>query len=206
MTAVEWTGDGWFRVDEDADVPEASFDLPLSDVFEDGILGMQWAFWEEYAPQALHFADGVLWMDAKGTGAADGRLLLVNPGDRSYEVQAEVHPGSGNTAGLLLFYDGGAWAGVVYDGRAWRVYSGAKEVRKVECAFPGKFRARIRNVENRVDIAVSRDGQEWTVLAEGMDVSALNHNRCGGFLSLRAGLLSAGAGRAGFGWFRYRPL
>lgn len=206
MTAVEWTDDGWFRVDEDADVPETSFDLPLSDEFEDGTLGMQWAFWEEYAPQALRFADGMLWMDAKGTGAADGRLLLVNPGDRSYEVQAEVHPGSGNAAGLLLFYDGGAWAGVVYDGRAWRVYSGAKEVRKLECTLVRKFHARIRNVENRVDIAVSRDGQDWMTLAEGMDVSALNHNRCGGFLSLRAGLLSAGDGQAGFGYFRYRPL
>ena len=67
---VEWTADGWLKLKRDA-APMAATASPeqamtLSDDFSGTELGLQWAFWKEYAPEALSFGQTGLTVKGKG--------------------------------------------------------------------------------------------------------------------------------------------
>lgn len=208
LEPIEWTADGWYRTKSTATLPQpekiATNGLNLSDDFDKQELGIQWTFWKEYAPQAVSFKQQTLWMEAKGSTPADGRLLLTTAEDENYETQVEVITGKGNTAGLLLFYNEKAYAGVVSDGKKFIIYSNAEEKIELPNKIGKRFIARIRNQGNNVRIMVSKDGTSWTTLIENMDVSMMHHNNYKGFFALRIGLYSAGKGSAGFSHFRYK--
>lgn len=208
LEPIEWTADGWYRTKSTATLPQpeitATNGLNLSDDFDKQELGIQWTFWKEYAPQAVSFKQQTLWMEAKGSTPADGRLLLTTTEDKNYETQVEVITGKGNTAGLLLFYNEKAYAGVVSDGKKFIIYSNAEEKIELPNKIGKRFIARIRNQGNNVRIMVSKDGTSWTTLIENMDVSMMHHNNYKGFFALRIGLYSAGKGSAGFSHFRYK--
>lgn len=208
LEPIEWTADGWYRTKSTATLPQpeitATNGLNLSDDFDKQELGIQWTFWKEYAPQAVSFKQHTLWMEAKGSTPADGRLLLTTAEDKNYETQVEVITGKGNTAGLLLFYNEKAYAGVVSDGKKFIIYRNAEEKIELPNKIGKRFIAKIRNQGNNVRIMVSKDGASWTTLMENMDVSMMHHNNYKGFFALRIGLYSAGKGSAGFSHFRYK--
>ncbi len=205
---VEWTPDGWFRTKAEATPIESKSQikhgLVLSDDFNGPSLGLQWTFWKEYSPQSLGFKSHTLWMDAKGSTPADGRLLLTTATDKNYEAQVEINTGGGNHAGLLLFYNEKAYMGVVSDGKTFTVYENAESSFKTPNRIGRKFFARIHNRGNKVRITVSENGEDWDTLAENIDVSQMHHNTYKGFYALRLALLSSGKGKAGFRQFRYR--
>lgn len=204
---VEWTEDGWYRTKSTATPiksdKEIEHGLELSDDFAGPELGLQWTFWKEYAPQCLKFGKNALWVDAKGKTPADARLLLATVVDKNYEAQIEVNVGTGNTAGLILFYNEDAYAGVVSDGKKFTVYRNGKGKLELPNKIGKRFIAKIRNQGNSVRIDVSKEGKDWTTLVGNIDVSQLHHNNYKGFYALRVGLLSAGKGSAGFRQFRY---
>lgn len=205
---VEWTADGWFRTKGTA-APAgprsvSAHGLTLSDDFEKDGLGLQWMFWNGYAPQAVKTKNGMLSLKAQGSTPADARVLLVTPCDKVYETQVDVEAGKGNRSGLMLYYSDKAYCGVVSDGKTFTVYRTAEEKTELPNRIGRRFTARILNRGNFVTITVSRDGKAWTTLLDNCDVSALNHNHYGGFYALRVGLVAAGKGQAGFRRFRYR--
>lgn len=205
---IEWTADGWYRTKPVATPvktnEQVQSGLELSDDFSAPNLGLQWTFWKEYAPKSLTFDDGTLWMKAKGSTPADGRLLLTTPEDKNYESQVEINVGNGNTAGLVLFYNEEAYAGVVSDGKKFVVYQDADRKKELPNELGKRFIAKIHNQGNNLRIMVSKDNKEWITLAENIDVSQMHHNKYQGFYALRIGLLSAGKGSAGFTQFRYK--
>lgn len=205
---IEWTKDGWYRP-KALDVPTMTASQPenalqLSDDFSKPELGLQWTFWKEYAPEALAFKGGMMKVKGKGMAIADGRLLFVTATDKNYEVQVEVTTGKDNTAGLLLFYREKVYAGIVSDGKKFIIHKDADKRMEVPNWIGRTFVARLHNRGNLVDISVSRDGKEWTLLAGNIDVKEMNHNRHMGFYALRPALVSAGKGEAGFRQFHYR--
>lgn len=204
---VEWTSDGWFRTKSTAtpikSVSPVKHGLELSDNFEGTELGLQWTFWKEYAPQSLQFKQQSVWVAGKGTTPADGRLLLTTTTDKNYKTQAEITVGSGNSAGLILFYNEKAFAGLVSNGKKFIVYKNAEDYIELPNRIGKHFFAEIHNQGNKINISVSKDGEIWTSLIENLDISALNHNNYGGFYALRIGLLSAGKGNAQFKQFKY---
>ena len=205
---IEWTEDGWYRTVSAATpvTPEQEIKhgLELSDDFKGPQLGLQWTFWKEYAPKSLTFKEDILWMKAKGRTSADGRVLLTTAEDKNYETQVEIRTGNGNVAGLILYYNEKAYAGVVSDGKRFYIYRNAEHKTELPNRIGKHFFARLHNCGNRLSVEVSKDGEEWTVLASDMDVSSLHHNNYGGFYALRVGLFSAGKGSSGFSRFRYR--
>ena len=205
---IEWTEDGWYRTVSAATpvTPEQEIKhgLELSDDFKGPQLGLQWTFWKEYAPKSLTFKEDILWMKAKGRTPADGRVLLTTAEDKNYETQVEIRTGNGNVAGLILYYNEKAYAGVVSDGKRFYIYRNAEHKTELPNRIGKHFFARLHNCGNRLSVEVSKDGEEWTVLASDMDVSSLHHNNYGGFYALRVGLFSAGKGSSGFSRFRYR--
>lgn len=207
---VVWTEDGWFHAASEATSLKTECQvangMELSDDFKGPELGLQWTFWKEYAPHALNFKSGALCMEGKGETPANARLLLTTATDRSYETQVEINVGKGNTAGLILYYNEKAYAGIVSDGKVFTVYTDAEKSVNLPNDLGKRFMAKIRNNENSMRIAVSKDGKEWITLVDNLGVSQMHHNNYGGFYALRIGLLSAGKGKAGFRHFRYNGM
>lgn len=206
LEPVEWTSDGWYRTTQralPAGVKSVGPKMPLSDCFDGPELRLSWTFWKEYAPEAVTLKKQALHLKGKGTTPADGRLLLATPYDKNYEMQVDVTAGRGNRAGLVLFYNEKAFAGVVSDGKTFTVWRDGEHSETLPNKLGRTFHLRLRNQGNIVQMAASRDGKDWTVLAEGVDVSAFHHNNYKGFYALRVGLLSAGRGEAEFRNFDY---
>ena len=205
---IEWTTDGWYRTKTTATPirsdKQIKHGIELSDDFSEASLGLQWTFWKEYAPKSLTLDNGTLWIKAKGSTPANGRLLLTTAEDKNYETQVEINTGNGNTAGLILFYNEKAYAGVVSDGKKFIVYQNTNKQLELPNELGKRFIAKIHNQGNNLRIMVSKDSKEWITLAENVDVSQMHHNNYHGFYALRIGLLSAGKGAAGFKQFRYK--
>lgn len=207
---VEWTSDGWYRTKASASFPRAEVPvrggLELSDDFSTPRLGLQWTFWKEYAPDSLRTGSSELIVKGRGADPAAGRLLLVTPTDTAYAVEAEITPGAGNEAGLLLFYNEQAFAGITSYGRMLMLYIDAGHRQVIPMPQGDRFFARLVNHSNRLTIQVSPDGEKWATVASALDVSRMHHNVYHGFFALRPALVSMKGGEARFRNFRYTPL
>ena len=205
---VEWTSDGWYRTISTSEPikpqKQIKHGLELSDNFEGKTLGLQWTFWKEYPLKSVSLKGNSLFVEGKGTEPKDGRLLLVTPTDKNYEISAEVTVGKNNTAGLLLFYSEDVYVGVVSNGKTFTVYQNAEKKLEVSDKVGKHFFARIHNQGHHVSIQISKDGKKWGSLVESLDVSRMNHNNYGGFYALRPALVSLGKGKAQFNRFVYK--
>lgn len=65
------------------------------------------------------------------------------------------------------------------------------------------MKIKIHNCANKVTIYAGSDEKDWTMLAENLDVTDLNHNKLKNFFALRPALFSAGKGDAVFSDFNY---
>lgn len=209
LEPVEWTADGWLKTKPTAEpiVPQqrVKHGMELSDDFSSGQLGLQWTFWKEYAPEKINVNKGVLTVDAKGTTPADARLLLTTATDKNYETTVEVTPQKGSRAGLVLFYSEKAYAGVLTDGKQFYIYKDAETKPQIVPNKLGKtVFLRILNQGNKATFLISKDKQDWTALAERIDVSMMHHNKYNGFYALRPALVSAGKGQSRFRQFTYK--
>lgn len=205
---IEWSSDGWYRTTPKA-TPllsdrQIKHGMELSDDFNGTELGLQWTFWKEYAPGSLTLKNHTLSVQAKGKTPADGRKLLTTATDKNYEVQVEIESGSGNQAGLALFYNEKAYAGITSDGKNFTIYSNPQNSRIIPHNLGKRFFLKILNQGNWCTFSASKDGKEWTLLADRIDVSGMHHNNFKGFYALRPGLVAAGKGKSLFRDFRYR--
>lgn len=208
LEPVEWTADGWYRTKSTAQ-PIATEEtiqhgLELSDDFSGSELGLQWTFWKEYAPETVTLKNNTLQLQAKGTTPVDARKLLTTVTDKSYETTVEIALENGNQAGLMLFYNEQAYAGIVSDRKVFKVHKDAETSFELPHQFGKRFFLKILNRGNSCTFSASKDGQNWTVLAENMDVSELHHNNYKGFYALRIALVSTGKGKAAFKNFKYK--
>lgn len=209
LEPIEWTEDGWYRTVSDARLPEADSairkGLVLSDDFSTSSLGLQWTAWMENASDVAESGNKMLKVAGKGESPEDGRLLLVTPGHKDYEVIAEVSLGEQNMSGLLLYYSERAFAGLLSDGDVFRIYRNATEHNDIKSSFGRKFLVRLHNDHNNLSVSVSSDGNKWEMIADSIDVSSLHHNNFNGFLALRPALCVAGKGTTEFRNFQYLP-
>ncbi|MCQ2110327.1 MAG: family 43 glycosylhydrolase [Bacteroidaceae bacterium] len=155
VESVEWTKDGWpvLAEKDGAKWDNNGFVTDLN-YLRDFSNPIMWAKWEP------GFMDGTLW--------------TTTAIDKSYEIQAEFDLDADSKAGLYLFYNEEANAGVTAQG----------DVRFL----------RIVNNENRMSAWTSTNGTDWTEQISDLDVSEWHHNTYQGFFALRpAYLLTEGA-------------
>lgn len=155
VESVEWTKDGWpvLAEKDGAKWDNNGFVTDLN-YLRDFSNPIMWAKWEP------GFMDGTLW--------------TTTAIDKSYEIQAEFDLAADSKAGLYLFYNEEANAGVTAQG----------DVRFL----------RIVNKENRMSAWTSTNGTDWTEEISDLDVSEWHHNTYQGFFALRpAYLLTEGA-------------
>jgi beta-xylosidase len=204
---IEWTEDGWFRTKSEASFPKAEIQvhhgMELSDDFMSEKMGLQWAFYKEYAPEALTIGKGTLSMRAKGKTIADARLLHVMPIDYAYTAEVTTKTNKGNAAGMAIYYNELAYAGVMVEEDSIIVYTNVNSRHAYKNQLGKKVTLRLENNRNSLSIAVSKNGKEWTTLASDIDISQMNHNNYGGFMAQKVALVSAKDGTATFSKFKY---
>ena len=218
LDPVEWTADGWPVArggDLSRPLPKPAGEstgrhgMALSDDFEGGNLGPQWAFYDP-APEEMDriaFEDGALVLQGKGSAPRDASPLTVIAGDRGYqfEVEMEIEPGA--VGGALLFYSDRMYAGLGSNGDDFVMHRyGLERPTQLPPGAGGRLWIRVTNDHHIVTFHTSRDGRQWDKYGVQMEVSGYHHNTVGNFLSLRPGLYATGDGRVRFRDFRYRAL
>jgi len=205
---IEWTIDGWPKLRDKGPsiVPEKQIrnGMELSDEFSNKTLGLQWTFWKENGLSHVFPGNQTLVVDAKGSGPADGRLLLTTATDKNYETKVEINLNKGSIGGLILFYNEKAFSGVASNGKQFIVYKNTGDSTIIPNKLGSKFILKIHNHGNTCDFSAAKYGNNWISLARNVDVSAMQHNNYHGFYALRIALISAGKGKTQFSHFSYR--
>lgn len=196
---------GWYRPVKDMPLPEAGTLPSLSDDFAGSQLGWQWTGWKENIRSWATVGKDGLSLPGKGSSPKDGRLMLITATDEQYTVEVEVCvPKKNGEAGLLLFYDEKAFAGVSSDGKNFKVYQDAEHSIEKPNTIGRCFRIRLENKCDHLDILVSRDGNVWQTLAEKINIADFHHNRYRGFIALRPAIYSVGIAPSQFKHFSYQ--
>lgn len=219
LEPMEWTDDGWFRAkggDLSRPLPKPRGGAPspsgfaLSDDFKTPRFGLQWSF-HDPAPDEMGrvaFEGGGLRISGKGRSPIDSTPLTCPVGDRAYEAEVDIDLIGEAEGGLLLFYNHKAFVGIGFTPDTIKTFEYAGE--EVWARIPKatrSVRVRVSNDHNVVTWRYSHDGgRTWTLLGTRMEVSGLHHNVFGGFISLKIGLYSAGAGAIRLRDFVYRAL
>lgn len=216
---VEWTSDGWYRPatsPRKLQAPKQDAGKWLSDDFmgknqelagkqaHGEKLGLQWTFWNEYAPKSVTVGKHQLQMEAKGTTPADGRILLTTATDKNYVVETEVTVDKNAQGGLLLYYSDKGYAGVTSDGKKFTIYMNKEKSKTIPNKLGKRFKVRLHNQVNSLNIEVSKDGKAWQTIAEQLNVKEINHNNYGGFFALRPALPAVGKGKVVYNYFNYK--
>jgi xylan 1,4-beta-xylosidase len=217
LDPIEWTDDGWFRAlggDLGKPLPKPRGGRPgpsappLSDDFSRDRMGTQWAFHQPGPDEAsrVRLVDGGMMLAGTGTYPADSAPLTCIVPDRSYEAEVSFDLIGDAQAGLLMFYNRKAFTGIGFDGQFMRSYQSASEQAWARYPLEARsLRMKVTNHDNIVTWYFSTDeGLTWRRHDTRMEVSGLNHNVFGDFLSLRIGLFATGEGAVRVRDFRYR--
>ena len=212
LLPIEWTKDHWFRVPDHimaSDTIRKPAGLPgiaavdLSDDFSKDKIGLQWQSFRHFPEENISLKNGKLEWQANGKSFEDSPPLLVNAGDRKYEVQVEYNIDDSVTAGLTLFYNDQGNMRIEVNANQFAIYNQKSRKISVMNDFGRHGYLRIRNDENEISFYCSADGNNWKKLERSIDASGFNHNVFGGFMSLRAGIFVYGKGKCVFDNFKY---
>ena len=220
LEPMQWTADGWF-VAKGGDLSRplakprgrtrSANGYVLSGGFTPGRLGVQWCFHQPQPDEMerVAFQGDVLRLSAAGSSPTDSSPLACIVGDRAYRAEVSLElDGPGAEGGVLLFYNPKAFVGLGFTADTVKTFQYAEEL--VWARSPRatrEVRVRLTNDGNVVTYEYSHDGgRTWTLHGTRMEVSGIHHNVFGGFLSLKVGIYSTGAGAVKFSDFRYRAI
>jgi beta-xylosidase len=218
LDRVEWTADGWFRMTGgDLSQPirkprggtAVPHGQPLSDDFSTLRIGSKWNFFKPAPDESsrARVENKTLILKGRGKAPSDSSPLLQIAGDQAYRFECDIEIAPGGVAGLILFYDEKLYAGLGFDEQRFVTHQYGIERGRPANPHGRKMRMRVTNDRHIVTYDTSGDGgRTWKRFDRGMEVSGYHHNVRGGFLMLRPGLYSAGAGETRFSNFTYKAL
>lgn len=219
LDPIEWTNDGWFRA-TGGDLGQAiqkpqggesgATGLALSDDFSTNRFGLQWSF-PDPSPDEMsrvEYGEQSLTLDGEGHSPAESSPLTCIVVDRAYQVEVTIELKGEAEGGVLLYYNSKAFVGVGFTGEHAKTYQYAEEQSWANVPLQSKrVRVRLSNNRNVITFHYSIDGgRNWRLHPTRMEVSGLNHNVFGGFLSLRVGLYSLGPGSIRLSQFTYKAI
>ncbi|KXI30187.1 hypothetical protein AX660_09355 [Paraglaciecola hydrolytica] len=219
LEPIEWTQDGWFKamggkLSTPIAKPTSSVGnqsgMALSDDFSHNRFGNQWCF-HNPGPidmARVSFANTQLILEASGQSPADSSPITCVAVDRSYQVEISLSLSAEAEAGLLLFYNHKAFVGFGADGKVLKSFQYAEEQQWARMGMPVRdIRLRLINDNHVVTYEYSVDkGKSWQRHPTRMEVSGMNHNVFGGFLSLKIAIYCAGKGKVILSNFSYRAI
>ena len=220
LEPIEWTDDGWFRAlggDLFQPLPmpalnkAAASGMALSDNFSRNKFGIQWCFHEPRGNEMARVKYGKksLQLQCTGDSPINSSPLVCVVGDRAYQAEVTLTlEGEAAEAGLLLFYNHKAFVGMGFNGEAIKSFQYADEQSWARIPLSAQsIRMRITNNNQVITYHYSTDnGKNWQRHPTRMEVSGLNHNVFGGFISLRLGIYAAGKGSVRLSDFTYQAL
>ncbi|MGF7043012.1 family 43 glycosylhydrolase [Mucilaginibacter lappiensis] len=215
LEPVEWTADGWYKIPDDVktDRPiknplkaNSTSSLSLNDNFDGNTLKPQWGFFGGYDTSRFSVADKRLSVNAKGNSVADCSPLLLVPSSHSYVAQVELQMEGEAIGGLVLFYNGNTYSGILADKENILANLKGWQFPTVRSVIKRHVFLRLKNINSTVDMFYSVDGKKWVKIENSVEVSSYNHNVLGGFVSLKLGLCSIGNGAVTFKNFIYKPI
>ncbi len=219
LQPISWTKDGWFKAEGgDLSRPLAKpkggkagpAGFALSDDFSKDRFGIQWCFHDPKPDEMTRvaFEPSGMRLAARGTSPADTAVLTCAMRDRSYEVEITLDRTAGTEAGLLLYYNPKAFVGLGLAGDVLKTWQYAEEQAWSRTTVAKTaMRLKITNQDNVITWHYSADdGRTWTRHPTRMEVSGLNHNVFGGFLSLKVGIYCVNGGSVLLKNFTYRAL
>lgn len=206
---IEYTADGWFIPSQNKEClinKTKNKGFNLNDNFREDSLNLQWTLWKENDSDAFSLKNEELCVKGKGNGIEDARLLLITPQDHSYVIEVEASISDNASCGLLLFYNENAYSGILIDKDVAKIFESPQKNTVISNLWGENPKLKIFNNKNLIDIFVSQDGVNWTIIGEKIDVSDFHHNNYGGFFALRPALVSLGKGYAKYKNFKYYPV
>lgn len=219
LEPVAWTADGWPQaMGGDLSRPQpkprggkqSASGPALSDDFSQDRFGVQWSFHEPAHDEMTRVrrGDHALTIAARGDTPANSSPLTCGVVDRAWEVSLTIERHDGAEGGLLLFYNHKAFVGLGLTADTVRLWQYAEEITWARANIPtGPVRVRMTSIDQIVTFYLSHDdGNSWQQYGLRMEVSGMNHNTFGGFLSLKVGIYSAGTGAITLRDFRYHAL
>jgi xylan 1,4-beta-xylosidase len=215
LQPVEWTKEGWFKTpagvktEKPIKRPYPGSSNPvfsLSDDFSGKALKPHWKFFGEYDTSRFHFTDHSFELSGKGNSVPGSSPLLCVPSNHSYTAEVEMTIEGNAIGGLVLFYNKSSYSGILADKenilanlRGWQFETEKNVITR-------HVFLRLKNSNNTVDMFYSLDGKNWNKIESSLEISSINHNALGGFLSVRIGLCSIGDGTVKFKNFKYTPI
>lgn len=180
----------------------------LSDDFSTNKFGIQWSFHAPSKNEAtrVKYENNSIILNASGTSPANSSPIACQVGDQKYKAEVSLELLDDNTeAGFLLFYNNKAYVGLSFDQNSIKIHQYAQE----------HSWARINNVSKKLKIRIINDknvityqysiGDNDNFITHGtrMEVSGINHNVFGDFLSLKLGIVALGTGEVRIKDFKY---
>lgn len=215
MVPIEWTKDGWYKipngVSDDKPIkkpglPAATSAFTLNDNFEGTGLKPQWTFFGEYNTSRFQVVDNSIVISAKGNSVGNSSPLLTIPLHHSYTAEVELSIEGKAIGGLILFYNGSAFSGILANNENILANINGWQFETEKKVIKNHVFLRMKNINNTVDLYYSADGTKWNKIENSLEVSGKHHNVLGGFMSLRIGLCSVGEGKVTFKGFKYKPI
>jgi xylan 1,4-beta-xylosidase len=216
LEPMEWTSDGWPRArGGDLSTPlrkpaggkAGAADVAFSGPFTAGSFGARMAYFKPAAGYLTRakLEAGTLVLPGQGDGPASASPLVLDAGDRRYEVTVELELSGSAQGGLLLLYDQKFFCGVAADPKRLHSYKmgAAPFFAPPRPPVGSRLFLRLRNDENVASFFYSLDGRDWSKL-EDYEVSGYNHNVADGYLSLRPAIFASGDGDVTFRSLNYR--
>jgi xylan 1,4-beta-xylosidase len=215
MEPIEWTADAWplaplgARRSDPMPAPLGVAQQPmirLPDDFSAPMLKATWSAWKEADMTRFETGDGALTVRGKGASYSESSPLTIMARDESYQVQVRVTIAGESSAALGLEYYPSRAIYVEWKAAQLTVYG--LDAKLAARAWPAKTTwFRMVNRQNRVEMLVSEDGNEWQSLVTDFDASGFDHNhQRGGFQAARPALAAIGNGHVRFADFAYREL
>jgi beta-xylosidase len=212
---IDWPEDGWPRAKGgDLSHPLAKprggragpHGVALSGPFDARDFGARMTFYKPGADymRRVGFDRGALILSGQGKSPADASPIVLNAGDRHYELSMELELAGSVTGGLLLFYNEKFFCGIATDGNWFHAYVLGSE-NAFEARTPGiggRLYMKLINEDQVGRFYYSVDGHDW-VLHRSYEVGGYNHNIAGGYLSLRPALFASGNGTLTIRSMRY---
>ncbi len=210
LEPVTWTKDGWPVLKKGAD-PAQPLPLPVPDAqspeyfignhLNEFRIGLEWWFHEEYDPLRYAVDQQTLTLKARGESPLkDSNPILFNAAEHAYSVAVEIEKSPEAQAGLVVYYNQKAFAGIGINGKEiirYRRGEGNPQDGYVLKDY-NHFHLKIVNRHNVVTLYYSDDGTVWTKLQTGIDISPYQHNMLYGSKACLPGFFVSGSGEARF--------
>lgn len=215
MVPIEWTKDGWYKIPDGVkdnmpikkpvlSVSKSLF--TLNDNFDGDSLKCHWKFFGEYDTTRFRLVNNSIEIKAKGNNIGNSSPLLTMPSHHSYTTEVELSLEGKVTGGLVLFYNGRSFSGILANNESILANINGWQFETEKNVIKDRVFLRLKNINNTVDLYYSTDGIKWNKIENSLEVSGKHHNVLGEFLSLRIGLCSIGEGTVRFKGFKYESI